>query len=35
MTEGISEKQKDPFAKLTNEILKDEYKQFEEFFKED
>lgn len=35
MTEGISEKQKDPFEKLTNDILKDEYKAFEEFFKED
>lgn len=35
MTEGISDKQKDPFEKLTNEILKDEYKAFEEFFKED
>ena len=35
MTEGISKKQTDAFGKLTNEILKDENKLFEDFFKED
>ena len=33
MIEGISEKQKDPYEKLTDEILEDEEEQFEDLFK--
>ena len=33
LTEGISEKQTDPFAELTKEILTDEENLFNEFFK--
>ena len=33
LTEGISEKQTDPFGELTKEILKDEENLFKDFFK--
>ena len=35
MIEGISEKQTDPYAELTDEILEDEEELFQEFFQKD